>query len=135
MKFVFRSAALLLASLCFAQKQSPEAEQKELQTALSEAGNSPLEFARVLEKHLEKYPNSAQKDEIERALVKAAIEANDSRRTLLYGERVLAKSADNPQVLERVARILLANDDKASAERALKYARKFEEILRALEKE
>ncbi len=135
MKFVLRSGVVLLATLCFAQKQSAEAEQKELQTALSEAGNSPLEFARVLERHLEKYPKSDQKDEIERALVKAAIEANDSRRILLYGERVLAKSPDNPQVLERVTRILLSADDKASAERALKYARKFEEILRALEEE
>jgi thiol-disulfide isomerase/thioredoxin len=135
MKFVLRIGAVLLAPLCFAQKQSAEVEQKELQTALSEAGNSPLEFARVLERHLEKYPKSDQKDEIERALVKAAIEANDSRRILLYGERVLAKSPDNPQVLERVTRILLSADDKPSAERALKHAKKFEEILRALEQE
>jgi thiol-disulfide isomerase/thioredoxin len=135
MKRLFRSSAFLLAALCFAQKQSPEAEQKELQTALSEAGNSPIEFARVLERHLEKYPNSAQKDELERALVKAAIEANDSRRILLYGERVLAKDADNPQILERVTRILLSSDDKGSSERAFKYAQKFEEILRALEKQ
>jgi thiol-disulfide isomerase/thioredoxin len=131
----FLSAALLLATLCHAQQQSPDAEQKELQAALSEAGNSPIEFARVLERHLEKYPKSAQKDELERALVKAAMEANDSKRILLYGERVLAKSADNPQILERVTRILLANDDKASSERALKYAQQFEQILRSLEKE
>lgn len=36
----------------------PDGEQKELTTALSEAGNSPIEFARVLELHLAKYPNS-----------------------------------------------------------------------------
>ena len=34
---------------------------------------------------------------------------------------------DQPQVLERVARILLESDDKEQSERALKYARKFEE--------
>jgi thiol-disulfide isomerase/thioredoxin len=126
---------LLAAVLSCAQTAPPDAEQKELQTALSEAGNSPLEFARVLERHLAKYPNSPQKDELERALVKTAMEANDSKRILVYGERVLAKAPDNPQILERVTRILLATDDKPSAERALKYARKFEEILRALEKE
>jgi len=135
MSHLFRGAVFLLAALCYAQQELSDAEQKELQRALSEAGNSPIEFARALEKHLEKYPNSPQKDEFERALVKAAIEANDNRRILLYGERVLAKQPDNPQVLERVTRILLSNDDKSAAERALKYARKFEEILRALEKE
>jgi thiol-disulfide isomerase/thioredoxin/Flp pilus assembly protein TadD len=130
-----RIAVFLLAPVCFGQKELSEAEQKELQSALSEAGSSPIEFTRALEKHLAKYPNTPQKDELERALVKAAIETNDSRRILRYGERVLATEPNNPQVLERVTRVLLANDDKDSAERALKYARKFEEILRALEKE
>lgn len=128
-------AALLLPALCFGQRQTSEAEQKELQASLSEAGSSPLEFARALEKHLEKYPDSPQRDELERAIVKAAIEANDKRRILLFGERILARNPDNPQVLERVSRILLSSDDRDSAERALKYSRKFEEILRALEKE
>ena len=41
------------------------------------------------------------------------MEANDTQRILLYGERVLAKTPDQPQVLERVARILLSTDDKA----------------------
>src|SRR3954447_17493062 len=75
-----------------------DAEQKELSSALAEAGSSPIEFARILERHLQKYPNSPQTDEIERALVKAAMEAKDDRRTLLYGERVLAKNSDNPQI-------------------------------------
>jgi thiol-disulfide isomerase/thioredoxin len=136
-----RSLVLLMfAALCcgdtsYAQKQLPEAEQKELATALGEAGNSPVEFARVLELHLKKYPESAQRDELERALVKSAMDAGDKRRTLLWGERSLAKNMDQPQVLERVARILLESDDKESAERALKYARRFEEGIRGLQKE
>jgi thiol-disulfide isomerase/thioredoxin len=135
MKYFVRSVLFLLAALCHGQQQLSEAEQKELQAALSGAGNSPLEFARVLENHLQKYPKSPQKQELERALVKSAIEANDTRRILLYGERVLAVEPDNPQILERVTRILLARDDKESAARALKYAQKFEEILKALDKE
>ena len=135
MNRIARSAVFLLTALCYGQQELSEAEQKELQAALSEAGNSPLEFARVLENHLQKYPKSPQKQELERALVKSAIEANDTRRILLYGERVLATEPDNPQILERVTRILLATEDKASAERALKYAQKFEEILKALDKE
>jgi thiol-disulfide isomerase/thioredoxin len=128
------AAVFLSAALCHAQKDLPEAEQKELQAALAEVGNSPIEFARALEKHLEKYPKSPQKDELERALVKAAIEANDQRRILVFGERVLETNPD-PQILERVTRILLSTDDKDAARRALGYARKFEEILRSLEKE
>ncbi len=128
--------ALLLAPLCAGQKlQLPDAEQKELGLALSEAGNSPLEFARILESHLKKHPDSPQKDELERTLVKAAMEANDKRRILLWGERSLQKNMDQPQVLEKVARILLETDDKEKSERALKYARKYEEGIRGVMKD
>ncbi|HET8547007.1 MAG TPA: TlpA disulfide reductase family protein [Bryobacteraceae bacterium] len=130
-------AAWAAASVCFAQSKqvAAEAEEKDLRQALAEAGSSPLEFARAIEKHLEKYPNSEQKSMLERALAKAAIEARDDHRTVLYGERVLARDMQDPQILERVTRVLLKTDDPKAAERALRYARKFEEILRALERE
>jgi thiol-disulfide isomerase/thioredoxin len=127
--------SLLLASLCFGQAQLPEAEQKDLSTSLSEAGNSPQEFARALEQHLAKYPNSPQRDDIIRSLVKSAIEANDKRRILLWGEKSLEKDMDQPKVLERVSRILLESDDKETSQRALKYAQKFEETVRGLMKD
>jgi thiol-disulfide isomerase/thioredoxin len=127
--------SLLLASLCFGQEQLSEAEQKDLSTSLSEAGNSPLEFARVLEQHLQKYPNSPQRDDIVRSIVKSSIEANDKRRILLWGEKSLEKNMDQPQVLERVARILLESDGKENSEKALKYAKKFEESVRGLTKD
>ena len=133
-----RSLALLMfAALCcgdnsYGQKSLSEAEQKELATALGEAGNSPVEFARVLEQHLKKYPESPQRDELERALVKSAMDAGDKRRILHWGERTLEKNMDQPQVLERVGRILLESDDKDRSERALKYARRFEEGIRGL---
>jgi thiol-disulfide isomerase/thioredoxin len=135
MKSCFRIGAFLLAAVVAAQQPSKEDEQKELNAALAEAGNSPVEFIRALERHLEKHPNSGQKDEIERALVKAAMEVRDERRTLLYGERVLEKTPDQPQILERVTRLLLDKEDKDSNERAQRYARQFEELLRTLEKE
>ena len=56
--------ALLLGPLCFAQDQLSEGEQKELGAALSEAGNSPVEFARILEQHSEKVPRFSQKGRI-----------------------------------------------------------------------
>ena len=129
--------SVLTVSICFGQEPSSTeaAEQKELSAALAGTGNSPLEFARVLEQHLAKYPMSPQREELERSLVKAAIDANDKRRILIWGEKSLAKNMDQPQVLERVTRILLESDDKDRSERALKYATHYGEALKGLLKD
>ena len=126
----------LAAVLLPAQWKEPsDAERNDLRRALSEVGSSPIEFVRALEKHLEKYPTSPQRPQIERALVKAAIDAHDDDRIVLYGERVLEREPEDPLILEKVTLVLLKSDSRENAEQALKYARKFEEILRALEKE
>jgi thiol-disulfide isomerase/thioredoxin len=140
MKQLLAGALLWAATVTYAQPapepaKPSEAEQNDLRQALAEAGSSPLEFTRALEKHLEKYPNSPQRPDIERALVKASLEAKDDQRVLLYGERVLDRGGQDPQVMERVSRILLRSDDPASAERALKYSRQFEQMMRVLERE
>ena len=132
MKIVW--AALLIAASVWAQQPAAgdaEQEQRELRERLGEAGNSPVEFQRVLEKHLEKYPNTQQRAEIERMLIRAAIEQNDQRRILLYGPPVLAREPQDVRVLERVTRVLLNSDDKVAAERALGYAQQFEKVLRS----
>jgi thiol-disulfide isomerase/thioredoxin len=121
-------AALLAGPALFGQEMSEE-EQRNLGQALAEAGSSQVEFIRALEKHLAKYPKSSKTAEIERALVKAAIEVKDDPRVIQYGERVLSREQDDLQVLERVARALLSNDDKAGAEKALKYAKRYEELV------
>jgi thiol-disulfide isomerase/thioredoxin len=41
-------------------------------------------------------------------MARAAIESKDDRRTVLYGERALANTPDDPLLLDRVARSLLA---------------------------
>src|SRR5262245_416800 len=140
MKQFLGCALICAAAIAYAQTSAPPAkpsdvEQADLRRSLSEAGSSPIEFTRALEKHLEKYPDTTQRADIERAIVKASLEAHDDQRTLLYGERVIERGSQDPQVLERVTRILLRSDDKESAEKALKYARRFEEIMRALERE
>jgi thiol-disulfide isomerase/thioredoxin len=130
-------AALFFASLAWAQAAAPQQpaakpqsdEEQQLSQALAEAG-SPVDFIRVLEKHLAKYPNSSRRNDIERALVKSAIEAKDDRRIIEYGERVLAREPDDVQILDKIVRSLLLSDDKESSERALKYARHYEEVLR-----
>jgi thiol-disulfide isomerase/thioredoxin len=119
------------ASLGLAQGQ----EQADLEKALSEAGSSPLEYLRAIEKHLEQYPNSARRAELERAAARAAVEARDDGRIIMYGERVLARQPDDLQILEQVTRALLAGGSREAWERALKYARRYEMLVRQMQKD
>jgi thiol-disulfide isomerase/thioredoxin len=127
---------LAFCASCLAVAQElPAAEKKALEDALSQTSNSPSDIARTLERHLARYPNSPQKADMVKAVVKYAMELGDKERIVKWGEVSLAADIEQPLVLERVSEILLESGDAPSAERALKYARKFEEILRALEKE
>jgi thiol-disulfide isomerase/thioredoxin len=126
---------LLLPLLAAGQQTASDAEEKELGKALAEAGNSQIDFIRALESHLAKYPNSAKRPEIERALVKASIDLKDDRRIILYGEWVLDHEAGDPHILDRVTRALLSSDAKDTSERALQYAQRYEEQVAALRKQ
>lgn len=131
----FWALFLLLVSFALAQQTAPNAEDKDLNDALAEAGNSQIDFVRALENHLAKYPQSPRKAEIERTLVKSAIEMKDDKRIILYGEHVLDREAGDPQILDRVARALLASDGRDNSERALKYAKRYEEQVSGLRKQ
>jgi thiol-disulfide isomerase/thioredoxin len=126
----FLSLILIAAAvqLC-AQRQPPEIAS--LQKALGEAGNSPSELALAIENHLKEYPNSPQRADLERMLVKAAIDLNDDQRLMTYGERVLSRDPNNLQVLEHVTTALLHQADRAHAERALEHARHFADLIQA----
>lgn len=106
-------------------------EQRSLQQALSEAGNSPVEFARALEHHLKQYPQTARRAELERALVKTAIDLNDDRITIEYGEAVLARDPDNRAFLEGVATATLRSGSKEAAGHALAQAQHLEQLIQA----
>ncbi|HZS50600.1 MAG TPA: hypothetical protein VFA54_07060, partial [Bryobacterales bacterium] len=93
---------------------SPEQEQRILQEEVSQVANSPVDFIRAVERHLRKYPQSARRPELERAILRAAIDAHDDRRIILYGEKVLEHS-DDLMLLDRVARAFLSSDDAESA--------------------
>ena len=122
--------ALAILSLS-AQQNLSKAEEESLQTAISEAGNSSVDFARAIENHLKRFPNSPRRAELERALTKTAIDVNDDRRIIQFGESVLTRDPDNLQVLEHVATAELHNGDRPSAERALAHARHCEELVQA----
>jgi thioredoxin-like negative regulator of GroEL len=126
----FLTLILLAVAAGFGQtpETAAETEQKELGQALAEAGNSPVDFVRVLERHLAKYPKSEQRPQIEKALAKSAIENNDRVRVLRYGQRILDAEPNNDDLplLDRVTRSLLETDDAESARKALVYAKRYE---------
>ncbi len=140
MRFPHYVAALLCVSaLTWAsgQNSKPAApnEEDSLRDALSDAGGSSVDFIRALERHLAKFPNTEHRADIERAILKAAMEANDEVRIVEYGERVLARESTELKVLERVIRALLAFNDKTRAARALTYAKRYEDGVRDFEKD
>jgi thiol-disulfide isomerase/thioredoxin len=107
-------------------------EIEELTKALREAGNSPKDYTRVLEAHLAKYPDTKHRDDIEAALAKSAVDAKDDARIVKYGERVIARDPADIQMIDRVTRAYLNNDDRASAEKALSLANKYQEAVTKL---
>jgi thiol-disulfide isomerase/thioredoxin len=116
-------AVVLFAAIAIAQKPT---EQEELSQALGEAGTSGTDLIRALEHHLQKYPASAQRAAIEKALAQWAIESNDRARTILYGERVLkAEPGNELQLIDHVTRALLDAADAESAKKALVYANRY----------
>jgi thiol-disulfide isomerase/thioredoxin len=128
-----RGLPLALAALAAVlMAQTPADEQRDLNQALAEAGASPVEYLRAVEKHLQKYPDSPRRAELERAATRAAIEAHDGPRTILYGERVLARQAGDLVILAAVAQALLDSGAADAAPGALKYALRMEELYRQM---
>jgi len=123
--------ALLLTAALLSSQDLTQTEQSSLQKALSEAGNSPVEFIRAIEDHLRKYPNSSHKADLEKGVVKTAIDLHDDARTIEYGERVLAREPDNIAILGSVSTALLRKGDKEDAKKALEHARHYEELIDA----
>ncbi|MBI3210747.1 MAG: TlpA family protein disulfide reductase [Candidatus Solibacter usitatus] len=129
MKITLVLCVILAAVL---RAQAPD-EEDALRVAMGEAGNSPTEMIRALEKHLAKFPQTKNRGEIERALVKSAIDAKDNARIVQYGEKFIQSNGADLVVLERVTRILSGREDRPSNQRALDYAAKFVAGLQALE--
>ena len=108
----------------------PSTEDLDFEGVFREAGNSSPDLLRLGEAFLAKYPQSPRRPDLERALARAAVEAQDSARTILYGERALAQGVREPLLLERVAQALLARENAEPASRALLYAQELESLLR-----
>ena len=92
------------------QETSPRSalnqERQELTQAVQQAGPSSVDFIRALERHLQKYPDSQMKLQIDRALFRAAKETNDEVRIAKYGEALLASDPRDISLLEDTAKAL-----------------------------
>jgi thiol-disulfide isomerase/thioredoxin len=111
------------------QPRPTEAEQEELMHAVSEGSNSTLDLVRVFEAFLKKHPDTMYRPDIELNLTRASIENKDDPRVVLYGEKVLEHTPDDVVTLDRVAQSLVALGGTENAEKALKYARAFQDII------
>ncbi|MGD0437180.1 MAG: thioredoxin domain-containing protein [Bryobacteraceae bacterium] len=124
-------AVLLAAASLTAQTDASLTEQESLQRAIGEAGNSSVELVRAVERHLKQFPNSPRRAELERALLKTAVELGDDPRIIRYGRSVLAREPDNIQFHETVSAALLRQGDASSAQQALDYAVHLEQLIQA----
>jgi len=131
-----RLLALILIPAAFLGQEAPkpspaELENKELVQSLQEVGSSGIDIIRVLEAFLKKYPATAQRPQIERALARAAIDTKDDERIVRYGIPALANAPDDMLILDRVARALLTLGGRDNAEKSLKYSQMFEQNIRS----
>ncbi len=140
MKHRFRAGLMLacvLAALAAAQAFDPkpmtDEEQQHLRSVLAEGSSSAVDLIRALEKHLSEYPDSSKRPELERALLKAAIQAHDRARIARYGESVLLRDPGDVTLLDPVCRALVADAGKAKP--ALEWSRQYESAVRQLMKQ
>ncbi len=104
-------------------------EQKELAEAVQNANNSSVDLIHLLEAFLLRHPNALQRREVENALAHASIDAKDDRRTILYGEKLLASSPEDLLALDRVSKSLLNLGGRDNAEASLRYSLRFANLI------
>jgi thiol-disulfide isomerase/thioredoxin len=110
-----------------------EADQEEMMHAVQEGANSNQDLVRVFEAYLQKHPDTPYRPDLELNLTRASIENKDDARVVKYGERVLERSPEDVVTLDKVAQSLVTLGGKENAEKALKFARAFEDIITAME--
>ncbi len=122
---------LLLPAVLSAQAPAAgaDAERQQINQLIVEANHSPVDIIAALEKYVRTHPQTALRPEIEQLLAKQAVEAQDSRRTILYGVPTLAKTPNDAQLLDRVTASLLNVGGRDNAQKALNFARQFEDYI------
>lgn len=124
--------ALLFSAVVSAQQEMSAEEQQHLQHVLSEGSTSAVDLIHALETHLAKYPESPKKNELDRAILKAAIQTNDLKRMATYGERVVKVDSSDATILEPVCRALVLSGEEAKVKAGVEWARHLESLVRGM---
>jgi thiol-disulfide isomerase/thioredoxin len=129
--------ALLWAALLLAQPPAaqPAEEEEALERSLAEAGSSPVDYVRAIERHLRQHPDSPRRAEYERILAQAGVDLRDRRLLLLYGVRAIEQGSRSMQLLDHVTRALLDSPGREDQQRALAYSRMLAGMLEEQRKE
>ena len=116
--------------MALAQPPEPPSETEQLKRAFAEANNSPLEILHVVEKYLAQHPDSPLRRDLEVSAFRAAVTLKNDAATARWGEAALAALPFDIPLLAAVSHALLQLNTKATAERALIYARRGQDLVR-----
>jgi thiol-disulfide isomerase/thioredoxin len=109
--------------------QNAPTEQQELQRAIDEAANDRAAIVRNLELFLNKYPESAQRPQIYRAIVESSLQLNDYPRATDYAERLVALNPDDSSMTVMSIQLLDRYSDAAGWRRAISYCSRVLEFV------
>jgi len=115
------------------EEPAGDSEETALRRAVVDAQGSQIDMIRNLERHLQQFPKSKRREEIELVLLKASTEINDDTRVLRYGQAFLDTGANQTSAFDRVLPLMLRSTDKATSEKALAYAKRYEASARELD--
>jgi thiol-disulfide isomerase/thioredoxin len=106
-----------------ATKKTPLAPdpEAELKATIEAAGNDRAAFVRNLEAYLKRYPNSARKVDIYRALVEAELQLREPAKALESAERTIALAPQDTSMLMLAANLLEDQGGDAALDRAIGY--------------
>ncbi len=111
-----------------AQKQISPSE--ELQQTIEAAGNDRAALVRNLETFLQKYPQSAERPQIFRALVEACLQLNDAPKAATYAERLVSLKPEDMSMTLLAIQLLEKAGDDAALGRAKNYSSRVLEYVR-----
>ncbi len=124
-------AGVLLAVAACAQQPLSSEEEQQLRLVLSQGASSPVDLIHVLESHLAKFPESPKRHELERGILKAAIQVSDRPRVAAYGDRVLRREPGDLTLLDPVCRAMVLDSRPDVVKAGLEWSKRYEAEVRA----
>jgi thiol-disulfide isomerase/thioredoxin len=103
--------------------------EAELRKAIESSRGSEQELVENLEGYLKKYPNSQQRDDIERELYKIAAKLRDRARTITYAEKLLEADPNDIEILTSIITYLRERRGDGDLPKALSYANQLIEAV------